>query len=70
MKCALAVSFERALFMEEQARTLVKEAKCVINNRPLTYCGDGRDDEVLSCHISYAVGPFTCCQPQHQKKVQ
>ncbi|XP_064104040.1 uncharacterized protein LOC135213871 [Macrobrachium nipponense] len=48
VKSTLATALRRNVFSEEQLRTLIKEAKAVVNNRPLMYTGDMRDDEVLT----------------------
>ncbi|XP_064091630.1 uncharacterized protein LOC135205195 [Macrobrachium nipponense] len=42
-KRMLEVAFQKKSFPEEHVRTLVKEAKGVVNNRPLMYTGDGHD---------------------------
>ncbi|XP_066980680.1 uncharacterized protein [Macrobrachium rosenbergii] len=36
------------IFSVEQLRTLIKEEEAVINNRPLMYAGDTRENEVLT----------------------
>ncbi|XP_066974320.1 uncharacterized protein [Macrobrachium rosenbergii] len=48
VKRTLATTLRCAIFLEEQLRTLIKKAEVVINNRPLMYAGDTRENEVLT----------------------
>ncbi|XP_064099352.1 uncharacterized protein LOC135210374 [Macrobrachium nipponense] len=48
VKRSLKVAFQKKSFPEQHVRTLVKEAKAMVNNRPLMYIGDGREDQVLT----------------------